>query len=101
MNNPMLLIERLEDLLQLAREAETGFEKAAVFAATKEIYRMFDERADDFDSYALEKLHDVTWHINAIIGYDVTNNHSKDQHISWAIGYLSTFKSVIKERFEA
>lgn len=97
MNDPMLLIDRLRDLIDLAKASESGFEKASVYAATKEIYRSFSEQENKFDIYAMEKILEVAWHINAVVGYDITNGHSSEQHIVWAIGQLNSLKSQIEE----
>lgn len=41
MNSPELLVERLDELVELAAEPDNGFEKAAVYAATKAIQLEF------------------------------------------------------------
>ena len=96
MNDPMLAASNLENLLQLAKSASTPFEKASVFSATHTIANQFEEYANK-DGYLLEKVTKARWHISAIVGYDITNGHSLDQHIVWATGAINTLKDVIKE----
>lgn len=96
MNDPLLYVEKLRELIELASCAETGFEKAAVFSATQAIARDFDEK--DLDAYALEKVEYARWHIAASVGYDVKNGHSIDQHLSWASGAVSTLENFLKRR---
>ncbi|MEM6250668.1 hypothetical protein [Shewanella vaxholmensis] len=100
MNDPMLLVERLGDLIHLAKDAETGFEKAAVYAAASCVATEFNTaytEKQQFDSYVLEKVMESVWSINAIVGYDVTNAHPKEQHVSWAIGSLNALRGLIEK----
>jgi hypothetical protein len=101
MNDTTLLATKLAELIELAREANTGFEKAAVFAAAKAIQTQFDEEEDSFDSYTLEKMSKSVGHILAIVGYDITNGHDKSQHISWAIGETNTLKKCLQDSLDS
>jgi hypothetical protein len=98
MNDPLLLTTKLDELVKLANEASTAFEKSAVYAATQSILAEFNSEEPEFDSYTLEKVHNASWSIKAAIDYDITNGHSKSQHISWAYGELSTLRNLLKER---
>ena len=100
MNDPILLANKLAELIQLAKEASTGFEKAAVYSATSCILKKFYDVEGKFDSYVLEKAAGTCSHINAVIGFDVDNGHDKSSHISWACGDLMTLKSLLNERAE-
>ncbi|MFN4186945.1 MAG: hypothetical protein ACK4FN_02840 [Acinetobacter johnsonii] len=96
MNDPILSVERLEELVELANKAESGFERAAVYAAASclelEFRRKFDITPAQINSYDLEKAVNAIWHIKAMVGYNVTNNHPKGQHESWAFGALMTLR---------
>jgi hypothetical protein len=98
MNDPKILAARLDDLAKLASIAETDFEKAAIYAATRAIVAQFDEVEDEFDEYLLEKLTAGAWHINAAIGYDIDNGHDRSHHVSAAYGQISTLKSLLSKR---
>ena len=95
MNDPQRMAVKLEQLAGLVREAETEFEKAAIFAATQAIATAFNEAEDQFDAYALEQVEKARWSICAAIGYDVTNNHDASSHVSWALGAASNLRSVL------
>ena len=95
MNDASLYANKFQELIELARNAETGFEKAAIFAATQALANEFTE--DDFDGYALEKVEGTRWHICASLGYDITNGHSPQQHLSWAFGSVITLKNVLEK----
>lgn len=86
MNDPKLAARKLSDLVDLARDAASPYEEAAVFAAAVSLYREFEASADTLDGYILEKAHEARWHICAAVGYDITNDHDKEQHIIWAHG---------------
>ncbi|HHQ4779546.1 hypothetical protein ACK34V_19235 [Aeromonas veronii] len=101
MNDPMLLANRLKELAKLAEQANTAFEKAAVYAATRSIQAEFDAAEEDFDSYTLEKVLYACTHICAAVGYDITNGHDSSQHIVWALGSISSLKTQLKSCPEA
>lgn len=95
MNDPVLYAKKFEELIALAREATTGFEKTAVFAAAQALADAFSANEDEFDGYALEKVEQARWHICAAVGYDVTNGHDQQQHISWALDAASSLLDVL------
>nr|WP_321239327.1 hypothetical protein [uncultured Tolumonas sp.] len=97
MNDPILCAKKLEDLIDLARQAESAFEKAAVFAATQSLADAFFADEDQFNSYALEKVEQARLHICASIGYDITNGHDEQQHRAWALGAIHTLQDVLSK----
>lgn len=103
MNDWQLGAEKLEHLLDLARTAETDFEKAAVFAAAKALESMFDADTDErlgaqqLNTYAMEKVASACWFIMAIVGYDITNGHDADRLAVFAMGDISTLKRVLRD----
>ncbi|WP_255229675.1 hypothetical protein [Pseudoalteromonas sp. HM-SA03] len=42
MNDPILLATKLNELVQLASEASTGFEQAAIYSACSSIWKEFE-----------------------------------------------------------
>ena len=62
MNDPVLYAKKFEELIALAREATTGFEKTAVFAAAQALADAFSANEDEFDGYALEKVEQAIHH---------------------------------------
>lgn len=98
MNDPILYAKKLEELVDLARKADTAFEKAAVFAATQSLANAFFADEDQFKAYVLEKVEQARWHICASIGYDITNGHDEQQHRSWALGAVNTLHDVLSKK---
>lgn len=97
MNSPKLLAKKLSELIKLASQANTGFEKAAVYSAARAIKSEFNADEEEFDGYTLEKVTKACWHICAAVGYDVSNSHDSSQHISWALGEVNTLQSVLEK----
>jgi hypothetical protein len=97
-NDPILYANKLEELVGLARKAETAFEKAAIFAATQALANTFFEEKERFDDYTLEKVEQARWHICASIGYDINNGHDEQQHRSWALGAINTLQGVLSKK---
>ena len=96
MNDPVLAAQKLEGLARLAGEAETEFEKAAVFAAATVLCGQFRGPHEEFDGYILEKVEGARWHIAASLGFDVTNGHDAHQHRVWALGEIDTLHNVLR-----
>lgn len=98
MNDLIIGVDRFDDLVNLAKVAETGFEKAAVFAAVSCLVSEFEQahELEQLDSYGLEKVVHAAWHIKTIVGYDVSNGHSMDEHVSWAVNSLMTLREVVQ-----
>lgn len=89
MNDPHLVIEKLKQLSREAMTASTEIEKAAIFGAV----RAFAHDLDAGDPGDLgENIERARWSICAILGYDVTNGHSQDQHLSWALAALGALE---------
>lgn len=96
MNDPILVAKKLASLVDLARLADSEFEKATVFAATESLVRKFQDEEDQFDAYALEQVSKIRWCVAAALGYDIDNGHPKDHHIVSALGAASTLLDVLK-----
>lgn len=103
MNDWELGAEKLKHLLDLAQSAETDFERAAVFAATAALEKMFDADTDErmgdrqLDGYAMEKVGNACWCIRAIVGYDIDNGHDARQLAVFALGDISTLNGVLRD----
>lgn len=95
MKDPAVLIDRLDDLASLAREAKTVAECAAVYAAARAIASEFNAKKEQFDGYLLEKVERARWHLCAAVGYEETNGHSKSQHVVWAMGEINTLHDLV------
>lgn len=96
-NDMNLAAKKLGELVGLAGEAESEFEKAAIFAAVTVIVTEFENKEEELDSYLLENLERVRWHTSAALGYDIDNGHDKSQHLSWARGAVGTLRGLISD----
>ncbi len=95
MNDVQLVLAKLEQLAHAAMDARSEFEKAAIFGAV----RAFANDLDEEDPGTLgENIERACGSICAILGYDITNGHSKEQHLSWAIAALQVLKHTFPER---
>lgn len=85
MNDPHLVIDKLKQLANEAMTASSEIEKAAIFGAVSTFAHNLN--AANQDNLA-ENIERARWSICAILGYDVTNGHSREQHLSWALAAL-------------
>jgi hypothetical protein len=102
MNDPKLVLSKMDDILREAqREDLTEADKAGLFAAGRLLVRDFEDVLarvhPSGHSYASEKLGQYKWHLAAMLGYDIDNGQSVQQHRVWALGALGTFTSLINE----
>ncbi|MDH5324387.1 MAG: hypothetical protein OEZ68_21615 [Gammaproteobacteria bacterium] len=90
MNEPLVAIGKIKNLLK-----ECGNEiDAANFAAVKTIIlELTSVENDRYGQYTWEKLTNLNWHINAMFGADIDNGRSYSDHISWALGEISSLES--------
>lgn len=89
MNDPLLVITKLEELTHMAVSAERDIDRAAVFGAVRALI-------DDLDKAGIptigENIERARWSICAILGYDVTNGHSNEKHQVWAMAALGAIR---------
>lgn len=90
-----LLTQRLDELVELATTASSGFEKAAVYGAAKALEREFEVARDagKINFYYWEKTYDAVFHLCAAIGYEEDNGHSASKHHSWARGAIMSLET--------
>lgn len=94
MNDPQLALNKLRELGLAALEASNEADKAAVFAAVHILVSGLDEHIPD---HLGENLERIRWSISAILGYDIDNGHSRDQHLTWAFSAIEELKRVSTE----
>ena len=95
MNNPQLILNRLEELVAVARTAQEPIAKAAVFAAVRVITADLDAVAKDLghNQYMLKKTDEVRWSIGALVGYAATNDMPAEHHVDIALSGLTTLRN--------
>jgi hypothetical protein len=89
MNDPLLVLKKLNELAYEAMTASTEIEKAALFGAVRAFVN--DLEAGNPGNLG-ENIERARWSICAILGYDITNGHDKDQHLSWALAALGALE---------
>lgn len=95
MNSIPLALDLLEGQISMAYQANTDFEKAAVFAATITLVKDLEAEIGETNPYALENLERARWHTCAIVGYDVDNGHDASMHRSWASSAVKTLRDLL------
>ena len=102
MNDMLQSAERLLELNRAALEAETVFEKAAIYGAVRGLYGEFKEAHDDgqLNGYAWEKVSKACHWTAGVVGYDVTNGHKLEQVSQFGFNDASTLISVLKQEVE-
>ena len=88
MNDPFLVISKLEDLARASMLAESEFDTASIYGATRALITDVIAGTSEQLPQLGENIERARWSICAILGYDITNGHSKDQHISWVFAAL-------------
>lgn len=94
MNDSKLALNKLGELGLAAIEASKEADKAAVFAAVHILVSGLEEHVP---GYLGENLERIRWSISAILGYDIDNGHSRDQHLTWALAAIEELKRVPTE----
>lgn len=85
-------VEALRELVDNLKNAETIFERSALFAAVRSLVEDLDND-EQLNGYAKEKALGIRWHAAAALGFDVTNGHSSESHRVWAYGEMNTLES--------
>ena len=95
MNDPKLVLDKLETLVKLSRSANTEYEKASLFGAISTIINIIASENEEYGFGLSESIVRIRWYSGAILGYDVTNGYSVEEHYAWFLGSLN----VIREKF--
>ena len=95
MNSIALALDLLDHHIGLAANANTDFERAAVFAATSILVQDLEGELGDGSGYASEKLELVRWNICSLVGYDTRKGQSDATLKADAIGSLQVLRSCL------
>lgn len=85
MNDPHLIIKKLNELAREAMKATTETEKAAIFGAVR---ALVNDLAADSPENLSEHIEGARWGICAILGYDTTNGLGQELLLSRAVSAL-------------
>ncbi|KPW98063.1 hypothetical protein [Pseudomonas syringae] len=95
MNDPTLMLNKIEELLKASRQTDDLFHHAAVFGAVssmvKQLSDFFEENAD----WAGENMEHLRWHSAAMLGYDITNGKEVEQHHVWTPGAIGGLRQAL------
>lgn len=96
MNDPLFAVAKLKSL-STAIAQNDGSEAAALYAAARWLLFDLESHFNSQNHYLLEKLGKLRWSIAALAGMDIDNGKSKEQHLIFALGELSTIERLIQE----
>jgi len=88
MNDRVLMVSKLENLLELTLTVKNDFERAALYGTLYALIKEFEEEDTEYSLGMGENIERARWHIAAILGYDITNEHDDKMHYSWALGAI-------------
>ncbi|QGG75839.1 hypothetical protein [Pseudomonas syringae] len=95
MNDPKQALSKIKDLLSAGRETDDLFRHAAAFGAisilVKDLQAYFKERVP----YASGTIEELGFHASSMLGFDITNGHSMEQHYGWALSAISTLNEAL------
>jgi hypothetical protein len=79
-------VEKLEEIARtgIAEIGET--DKAALYGAARWLLADLDAYVEEKAPYLGEHIERLRWSIGAILGFDITNGHTGQQHLSWVYG---------------
>lgn len=94
MNEPIIALNRIDQLLAEWRDGKES--PAAAYAATKAIIFSLKEQVQALGlPYALAKLSDINWHLDAMFAADSDQGRSQSEHRTDAMGSISVLKEII------
>lgn len=99
MNNPHLILDRLQELVELAKTPQDAPARAGIFAAMRVVTADLDAvaRGLQHNHYMLKKIDELRWSIGALVGYAATDDLPAEQHAALALSDLATLHNFFKE----
>lgn len=89
MNDPKIALKKIDSLLTSWSQNQDL--EAAYYSSIKILLSDISSFCSrhEITGYAEEKLSTANWHIDAMFGADVDNNHDFSTHLSGALGCIS------------
>lgn len=87
MHIPNQFVKQLKSLCLLAKDAETGFEKAATYSAIELFVANFLDR-NAYTTDINNLIQGIKYHINAALGYESANGYHSSSHVDWALAEI-------------
>lgn len=98
MHIPNQFAKQLKSLCLLAKNADTGFEKAAIFSATELFVKNFLER-NAYNEWVNNRIQGIKFHINAALGYESANGYHPHSHANWALSEIDELLSYSRDYY--
>ncbi|WP_282131412.1 hypothetical protein [Pseudoalteromonas aliena] len=92
--------EKLIELSILSKDADDGFKKASVYAATEQLVTFFEIKNLESGPFPLYKLLEARSYINSVIGYSEPINGGKLAAYDAACLAATTFKDLLINHYE-
>jgi len=90
---PLMAIDKLEDLAQALYESDDSIARLQLLATIDSILSSL-EKTKSIRGNTKENIDRVRWSLETICGLDSGNDHSDDQHYTWALGAIEALKSI-------
>ncbi len=95
MNDPKQALSKIEDILRAARGTDDLFKHAAAFSAISILVKDLDQYLEGRAPYTGENIERLRFHSSSMLGYDITNGHSIEQHHVWALSAISALNEAL------
>jgi hypothetical protein len=82
MNDPALAVRKLKELMKMATAAQTDYEKAAIYAATRWLTADLQAESDQQRLGLGEAILRVRESIGGITGFDIGEDKSHQSHLT-------------------
>ncbi len=92
MKIPNQFTKQLKNLCLLARDAESDYEKAAIFSATELFVTNFLDR-NIYNEAVNNRIQGIKFHIHAALGYESANGYHLHSHANWALSEIDELLS--------
>lgn len=96
MNDPKLALDKIEELLSVSRGTDDLFARAAAFGAISILVQSMGAYFEKHAPYAVENMERLRFHSAAMLGYEITNGHSIEQHHVLALGALQALSEALR-----
>ena len=95
MNDPRFALDQLREMLDETLRVDTLAEKAALYSAARILLADLDIENKKTPRGLGENIDRAQWAFGAILGFDISNGHSAEQHLIWGRQAIK----VLKEAF--
>jgi hypothetical protein len=93
-----LAVGKLNEIVEGTSGTLSIGEQAGLYAGARVLLADLEEAVEAVggNTYALDKIGNVRWHIGAALGFDTDSGHSADDHRTWAYGALKSLNETLE-----